>query len=151
MPDSVDSVLFVCMQNVCRSIAAEAVFRYLAENTALAVEIDSAGVHALPGHLPDPKMCVVAARRGYNLSKLRSRPFTSADARFDLILAVDRNSLSSVKAQAPDARSSLLMPYSRAFIHREVLFSDERRGYESMLDCIEDACLGVLRTLPTRG
>ncbi len=141
---SARSVLFVCSQNICRSIAAEAVFRYLSENAGLAMRVASAGTHALPGCLPDPKMCATAALRGYDLSGLRSCPFTAA-ARFDLILAADKDNLLCVRAQG--ARAGLLMEYSRAFDAEEVLFTDGGRGYDTVLDFVEDACLGLLKSL----
>ncbi len=148
MPEPVASVLFVCSQNVCRSIAAEMVFRYLVGNGGLTVKIDSAGTHASPGCLPDPKLCAAAALRGYDLSGLRSRPLGDDDCtRFDLILAADRDNQLFVQALDTRVRVGLLMEYSRAFDRKEVLFPQGERGYDAMLDCIEDACLGLYTRL----
>lgn len=144
----IHSVLFVCTQNVCRSVAAEAVFRYLAESTGLEVEVDSSGTHAAPGRLPDPALCVAAALRGYDLSGLRSRPFTADDRRrFDLILAVDRACLQFVRTAAGAGRTGLLTDYSSAFAAGEVTFPEGARGYDGMLAQVEDACLGLLKSL----
>ena len=60
-------ILFVCLGNICRSPAAEAVFRDRVEKAGLAgrFEIDSAGLigyHAGDG--ADPRMKAHAARRG---------------------------------------------------------------------------------------
>ena len=40
---TIDSVLFVCMGNICRSPTAEAVFRHKAAQQCKQVNIDSAG------------------------------------------------------------------------------------------------------------
>ena len=41
---SVTKVIFVCHGNICRSTMAEAIFRYMADNSGLDVEVESAGV-----------------------------------------------------------------------------------------------------------
>ena len=151
MRDPTRSVLFVCQENICRSIAAEGVFRYLTENTGLEIVGDSAGVQATPERLPDPRLCSVAALRGYDFSRLRSRAFRVGDfTDSSLILAVSRDILSQLQALAPAdtaVRTELLMDYSEAFPARDVPFPEGRREYATMLDRIEDACLGLYRRL----
>ena len=155
MPESpAKSVLFVCSQNRCRSIAAETVFRYIVESTELKVEVDSAGVHASSGSPPYPELCAAAELRGYDPRGLRSRPVEADDfTRFDLILAADKgqlHALREMRARAPTeagARIGLLLEYSRAFDAEEVLFPSDSKGYGEMLDLIEDACLGLYKTL----
>ena len=147
----IDSVLFICARNVCRSVAAEAVFRYLADNAGLKAGVDSAGTHATSGCPPDPNLCTAARRRGYDLSGLRSRPFAADDLeRFDLVLAVDRGSLRFVQTareKAGSARVGLLTDYSSTFDVGEVAFPESLRGYDQLLDQVEDACLGLLKNL----
>lgn len=151
MHEAVSSVLFVCRQNICRSIAAEGVFRYLVTGTGLKISADSAGVQALPDCLPDPAMCSVAALRGYDLSGLRSRMFFPDDFQsFDLILALSRDNLEAVQAQAPadaKARTGLLMDYSQEFGTCEAGVPFSERGYGLLLDHVEDACLGLYHHL----
>ena len=60
-------ILFVCMGNICRSPAAEIVFRRMVDDADLAkaIEIDSAGTlgyHA--GNPPDARMAAVLSARG---------------------------------------------------------------------------------------
>ena len=80
-------VLFVCLGNICRSPAAEAVFRDSAAASGLEVATDSAGTSNW--HIGDPPygpMIQAAAARGYDLSMLRARQFRRSDfADFDLI------------------------------------------------------------------
>ncbi len=61
------SVLFVCMGNICRSPAAEGVFRKLVADAGREseFEIDSAGTHGYHvGHPADPRMQAAAIGRG---------------------------------------------------------------------------------------
>ena len=148
MPEPAGSVLFVCSRNVCRSIAAEAVFGYLVKSTGLAVEVDSAGTHAVPGCPPDPEMCAAARRRGYSMSGMRSRLLLPGDCgRFNFILAADRGVLESIRARDAGVSVCLLMGYSRVFDVEEVPFPRAGGEYDVVLDYIEDACLGLLKAL----
>jgi len=111
-------ILFVCMGNICRSPTAEGVMRALARAAGVDVTVDSAGTggwHA--GELPDPRAIEAAAARGYVLDH-RARQFTLADfARFDLILAMDRDNLADLRRLAQHAQRDAVPPIQllRAF------------------------------------
>ena len=56
-------ILFVCLGNICRSPAAEAIFRHFVQQAGLTerIEADSAGTYGgHAGDLPDPRMRVAA-------------------------------------------------------------------------------------------
>jgi len=95
-------VLMVCLGNICRSPMAEGIFRKLAEDYGLAVEVDSAGTsdwHA--GEMPDRRAIATARRHGIDISGHRARPFSRADFdRFDFIFVMDRDNLHEVTRQA---------------------------------------------------
>ncbi len=104
------SVLFVCLGNICRSPLAEAALRAEAERAGLDVEVDSAGTgdwHI--GHPPDLRAQAVARRNGVDIGDLRARQVKRADfARFDHIVALDRQNLADLQALRPqDARAEL--------------------------------------------
>ena len=66
-------VLFVCLGNICRSPAAEGVFRAIVNenNCQDRFEIDSAGTGGYHiGDLPDRRMRVHASRRGIELTHI---------------------------------------------------------------------------------
>lgn len=90
-------ILFVCLGNICRSPAAEAIVR--ARSAGMALALDSAGTgdwHV--GHPPYGPMQAAAAMRGYDLSDLRARVVTPEDFhRFDLIIAMDRENLRDIE------------------------------------------------------
>lgn len=85
-------ILFVCLGNICRSPAAQAVMERIVAERGISdkVEVDSAGISGYHrGDLPDKRMRVHAARRGLQLTHL-SRPVSHSDfERFDLIIGMD--------------------------------------------------------------
>ncbi len=89
--DRMTRVLLVCLGNICRSPAAEAVLRAMSADRGIALALDSAGTgdwHA--GKPPHPPMIAAARARGWDLSPMRARQVTREDfGSFDLILAMD--------------------------------------------------------------
>ncbi len=78
-------VLFVCMGNICRSPAGEAVMRRFAEEFGVNVEVDSAGTHGYHvGEPADPRMLAAAEVRGYELTS-RGRKVTDSRSRSESI------------------------------------------------------------------
>lgn len=94
-------ILFVCLGNICRSPAAEAIFKKIAEKKRLPVEVDSAGTSAWhEGEKADARMRMHARDRGYNITSI-SRKFKLSDFdNFDLIVAMDENNHYDLKKLA---------------------------------------------------
>lgn len=141
-------ILFVCLGNICRSPAAEGVFRTLAPG----VTSDSAGTagwHA--GHAPYGPMQVAAKARGYDLSDLRARQFLSGDFnRFDLIIAMDDANLRDIEALRPaGARTPvrLFTDYAAQTGMAHVPDPYYTRDFDGALDLIEVAAKGLAATL----
>ena len=150
------SVLFVCTGNICRSPTAEGIFRKLVADAGLEARIDadSAGTHGYHvGEPPDDRTCRVARLRGYDLSRLRARKFERDDYhRFDLILAMDRDNHAHLArlAQPSNAHKlKMMMEYARRFSEREVPdpYYGGTRGFELVLDMLEDAARGLLEAI----
>lgn len=148
------SVLFVCLGNICRSAAAEGVFRKLAADAGRAdeFEVDSAGTSAWhAGSPPDERMQAAAERRGYRLDS-RARQIVPEDfQRFDLILTMDEENFSNVAGidQGSRAQVARLCDFCAVAGHSEVpdpYFGGEQ-GFEQVLDILEDACSELLRRL----
>ena len=95
-------ILTVCLGNICRSPAAEAVIRAKAREAGLAVEVDSAGTSTYHlGEPPHPQSIQAGARRGYTVTG-RGRQLQPEDyRRFDLIVTMDDANLENVRRSAP--------------------------------------------------
>ena len=143
-------VLFVCLGNICRSPAAEGIFRSITESRGIArnFEIDSAGLYGgHAGELPDSRMRVHAFQRGYNLTH-RSRPVRTSDFHdFDLIFPMDDSNFSRLDAMAPDVESqdkivrmTDLCRRHPGATHVPDPYYEGAEGFEMVLDMLEDAC-----------
>ena len=151
-----NSVLFVCLGNICRSPTAEGVFRHLLaqERPALDVEVDSAGMGDYHiGEPPDIRSQRAAMQRGIDLSGLRARQVSVHDFdRFGLILAMDRSNLRALQALRPKASRAevrLLLEYAGGLDDLEVPdpYSGGQDGFERVLDLIMLASRGLISAL----
>jgi len=147
-------ILFVCAGNICRSPAAEVVFRYLAWQAGLTprLAIDSAGT--LPwyvGSPPDHRAIAHAARRGYDLTPLRARQVSAADfGRFHWILAMDRRNLADLEALRPgdwNGRLALFLDLAAGQGAREIPdpYDQGPAAFERMLDLVENGSRLLVR------
>ena len=152
-------VLMVCTGNICRSPTAEGVLRSQLDKAGLAelVEVGSAGTQAFHRGMPaDPRAVAHAARRGYVLDRIRSRPVVDADfERHDLLLAMDRDHLEWLQERCPAAlrdRLGLLLTHAPRLGADEV--PDPYYGgppsFDHALDLIEAGCAGLLPLLQDR-
>jgi protein-tyrosine phosphatase len=149
-------VLFICMGNICRSPAAEIVFRKQVEDAGLTdvIHIDSAGTigyHAGKG--PDQRMAETLRARGYVIAG-RSRQVTQEDLNdFDLLLVADQENLSDVRRLDRDGthrdKIRLLVDYcvDEEASHVPDPYYGGQRGFEDVADLVEDACGGLLAEL----
>ena len=119
--------------------------------------IDSAGTggwHA--GSPPDPRMVAAAERRGIHLPSI-ARKIQPSDLRdFNMIITMDSENTSAVKSMAvnlPVAPTlALVQPittYRRNFHELDIPdpYYGGPRGFEYVLDLLEDSCGGLLDSL----
>lgn len=143
------------MGNICRSPAAEGVFRYYVNQQDAAGDfyIDSAGtIDYHSGNPADPRMREAAARRGYTLTSV-SRQVTPEDLEeFDLIVAMDRDNLAELQYLAGGSRPDILLlgsflpehqgPPEQALQVPDPYYGGSQ-GFEVVLDMLERACPGI--------
>jgi protein-tyrosine phosphatase len=115
-------ILFVCLGNICRSPAAEIIFRQQATDSGRAedFEIDSAGTighHA--GSPPDSRMSDFRRLEAGGKAHAEIRPFVSFCRHHDDL-------------RVPD-------PYYGG-----------QRGFDHVIELLKDGCEGILQSLPTR-
>ncbi|WP_179401030.1 low molecular weight phosphotyrosine protein phosphatase [Burkholderia guangdongensis] len=102
------NVLIVCHANVCRSPAAEALFRTLSRERAPSVAFHSAGLDANEGDGIDPTMARLLAEHGVDATRHRSRRVSRRIVRdADLILVSERAQIAAVEAVDPFARGKV--------------------------------------------
>lgn len=150
-------VLFVCLGNICRSPAAEGVFLHMVNRAGLAGEIhvDSAGTGGWHvGDAPDSRMIHHAKQRGYDLTQLEARQFSSEDfSNFDYILTMDNSNLKNVLnldvKRQHHHKVKPLTTFCKIHDVREVPdpYYDRDEGFNRVLDLIEDACAELLEKI----
>lgn len=151
-------VLFVCLGNICRSPAAEGVFRSIIDSEEAGGKrwiVDSAGTYGgHAGDLPDKRMRVHAQRRGYNLTH-RSRQFRQSDFdNFDLIIPMDTSNERNLKSMAPTVEDeNKIVPMIKfvkmatRYDHVPDPYYEGSEGFELVLDLLEDGCRNLYETL----
>ena len=151
------SVLFVCLGNICRSPAAQAVMQAMVDERGLTDRffIDSAGIGGWHiGDLPDKRMRVHARPRGYELTH-RARKVNSVDFEdFDLIVGMDAanvDDLHSLAATIEQEKKVVMMgDYIRQYPHYDYVpdpYYEGSEGFELVLDLLEDSCDNLLNRI----
>ena len=146
----VKKILFVCLGNICRSPAAEGVFKQKIKERGLEklFLVDSAGTGGWHiGNLADPRMRETALSRGIELTS-RSRKIEENDLyEFDHILVMDNENLDAVKSlikdhkNPVDSKIKLILSYSKNSQLEEVPdpYYGGQNGFEKVLDLLDDA------------
>ena len=154
----VKKILFVCLGNICRSPAAEGVFKQKIKERDLEklFVVDSAGTGGWHvGNLADPRMRETALSRGIELTS-RSRKIEECDLyEFDHILVMDNDNLDAVKSLIKDHRNpvnskiKLLLSYSKNSQLEEVPdpYYGGESGFDQVLDLLDDALDGLIDSL----
>ncbi|MDX1389947.1 MAG: low molecular weight protein-tyrosine-phosphatase [Acidobacteriota bacterium] len=150
------SVLFVCLGNICRSPLAEGVFRQLVSEAGLEdrFEIDSAGTGAWHvGEKPDARAAMVAGQHGIALD-CNARQLTEEDvARFDWLIAMDRENLRNIRRMADavgsDAEIHLLREFDTEGSGDEVPdpYYGGASGFETVYEMVHRSCARLLDRL----
>ncbi|HET9047980.1 MAG TPA: low molecular weight protein-tyrosine-phosphatase [Chiayiivirga sp.] len=151
---TIQSILFVCMGNICRSPLAEGVARVSLRHAGLDLRLDSAGTHDYhPGAAPDERARAVGREFGYPIDDLRARRVRSEDfSRFDLILAADASNLRWLQQHRPEqakADVALLLPWCGAEADLEVPdpYYADMEAFRGTVRLLQGAMPGLLERL----
>ena len=148
--NKVRRVLFVCLGNICRSPAAEGIFRRIVEEAGEENqwEIDSAGIGGWhSGQLPDNRMRIHARRRGLELTHHARQVRASDFDDFDMIIGMDSGNISDLRRLAPtpeaEAKVHAMAEWMGGIATRHDHVPDPyyegAEGFELVLDLLEDA------------
>lgn len=150
-------ILFVCLGNICRSPAAEAMMQQLLERNALQhlIEVDSAGTYGgHAGERSDPRMRRAAAARGIEMTHLARRVREEDFEIFDRIIAMDDNNYESLFRLAPNREAQNKIFRFREYLRHHPEWSyipdpyyEGHEGFELVLDLLEDGCSTLLDEL----
>lgn len=151
-------VLFVCLGNICRSPAAEGIFRQIVEDAGEGEEwtIDSAGIgnwHS--GQLPDSRMRAHARRRGLELTHHARQVRISDFDDFDLIIGMDSANVSDLHRLAPTieaerkihAMAEWMGGKASRYDYIPDPYYEGAEGFELVLDLLQDALSNMKRSL----
>ncbi|MEC4805933.1 MAG: low molecular weight protein-tyrosine-phosphatase [Jaaginema sp. PMC 1080.18] len=146
-------LLFVCLGNICRSPAAENIMNEAIAQAGLSdrFECDSAGTSSYHiGSPPDRRMQAAALRRGLKFQG-EARQLQPEDlAKFDLILAMDRQNYRDILSLDPTGqyrdKVRLMCDYAQNHRDRDVPdpYYGGESGFDYVIDLLEDACQGLL-------
>jgi len=152
-------VLFVCMGNICRSPAAEEIFRETVRRAGRESEISCDSAGTLDFHTGEPadrRMRGAASERGYELTSI-ARGFRREDFdKFDWIVTMDGENYRNVIALAPDdAGRQKVRPFCdwvKLPGVQEVPdpYYGGSRGFDHVLDILEDGSETLLNWITER-
>ena len=147
-------VLFVCLGNICRSPAAQAVLQRMVDERGLSecFYIDSAGIGGWHiGDLPDKRMRVHARPRGYELTHHARRVQNSDFEDFDLIVGMDASNVDDLRHMAftleQQDKVVMMGDYIRHYPNYDHVpdpYYEGSEGFELVLNLLEDACENLL-------
>jgi protein-tyrosine phosphatase len=149
-------IIFVCLGNICRSPAAEAVMCSLVDKEGVADHfiIDSAGTYGgHAGSRADARMIRHAQKRGINITSISRQVNFSDFEDFDRIVAMDDNNFEDLWRMAPnkEQRRKIVRMTDFGTVGNYKYVPDPYYGgdvgFELVLDILEVACRGLLTSL----
>lgn len=148
-------LLFVCLENVCRSPIAKAITLTLArERNVAGLVVDSAGLSPSLKRAPmDPRARTALERAGLAIPVHKSRAVSEDDfARSDLVIAMDRQVLWGLQALADEQagrKLSLLSEWMAEPAHPDVPdpYFGPAAGFDEVVRLCRLGVLGLLEAL----
>jgi protein-tyrosine phosphatase len=131
-----DSILVVCVGNICRSPTAERLLKQALPHKT----ISSAGISALAGHAADDTATAVADQNGVSLEGHVARQLTrELCQQHDLILVMEQKHIEAVTRIAPEVRGKTML-YGH-WIKRDIPdpYRQSREAFEFTYDLLADA------------
>ena len=148
-------VLFVCLGNICRSPAAQAVFEHYVREDGLQdrVQADSAGIYGgNSGKSPDRRMRTAALYRGFAVTHIARQVRAMDLLDFDLVVAMDDQNYEDLMHLAPSVEATHKIKRMADFLTtRRISYIPDpyymgAEGFAHVLDLLEESCRNLLDT-----
>ncbi|WP_240328671.1 low molecular weight protein-tyrosine-phosphatase [Helicobacter suis] len=92
------SLLFLCLGNICRSMLALGIATHIIKVKGLDLKVDAAGISSFhQGQSPHPPIIKLAQKHGINIAHFKSKPITQNLANScDWIVAMDTSNIKAL-------------------------------------------------------
>ena len=149
-------VLFVCLGNICRSPAAQAIFEHYVREDGLQdrVQADSAGIYGChSGNQPDRRMRTAALYRGFAVTHIARQVRAMDMLDYDMIVAMDDQNYEDLMHMAPSVEAThKVRRMAEFFSTRKLSYIPDpyymgAEGFSHVLDLLEEACRNLLDTI----
>lgn len=146
-----NSILFVCLGNICRSPAAEGILKHISKERSLDLYVASCGLgewHV--GELPDRRMRQAAKNRGIILDSRAQSFKASFFEDFDYIMAADQEVLETLRSWTKNTKKlHLITHFSNKYKGKDIPdpYYGDGAGFEHVLDMLEESCEALIKHL----
>ena len=149
-------VLFVCLGNICRSPAAQAIFEHYVREDGLQdrIQADSAGIYGgHSGNQPDRRMRTAALYRGFAVTHIARQVRAMDMLDFDMIVAMDDQNYEDLMHMAPSVEAThKVRRMAEFFTTRKLSYIPDpyymgAEGFSHVLGLLEEACRNLLDTI----
>ena len=149
-------VLFVCLGNICRSPAAQAIFEHYVREAGLQdrIQVDSAGIYGgHQGNPPDRRMRTAALYRGFAVTHTARQVKAMDFMDFDLIIAMDDQNYEDLMHLAPSVEATHKVRRMADFLTTNKIsyipdpYYMGVEGFSHVLDLLEESCQNLLTQL----
>jgi len=154
--ENLNSFIFICLGNICRSPIAEGYFRSLTQgkNAINGISVGSGGLATSNDGKPaDPRAITLASNYGFDLSHHRARVIEEYDLeRYHYFVCMDEDTQKNLKRKFPslsNSRLPLLLDYTSDYSNVSVPdpFLGNDKDFENTMSFIRHGIHGMIQNI----